>query len=55
MTDVIKKSIWLLAAGFAAFYLLSQPREAADAIQTAWGAVVDAIHQIITFFQALAS
>jgi hypothetical protein len=55
MTDVIKKSIWLLAAGFAAFYLLSQPKEAADAIQTAWSAVVDAFHQIITFFKALAS
>jgi hypothetical protein len=55
MTDVVKKSIWLLAAGFAAFYLLSQPKEAADAIQTAWQAVVDAFHQIMTFFKALAS
>jgi hypothetical protein len=55
MTDVIKKSIWLLAAGFAAFYLLSQPKDAADAIQTAFQAVVDAFHQLMTFFKALVS
>jgi hypothetical protein len=54
MTDVVKKSIWLLAFGFAGFYLLSQPADAAEAIQTAFQAVIDAFHQILTFFKALA-
>ena len=54
MTDVVKKSIWVLAIGFAAFYLLSQPKDAAQAIQTAFQAVIDAFHQVLTFFQALA-
>jgi hypothetical protein len=55
MTDVVRKSIWVLAIGFAAFYLLSQPRDAADAIQTAFEAVIDAFQQILTFFKALAN
>lgn len=53
MTDVVKKSVTVLVIGFAAFYLLSQPESAANAIQTAFGAVVDAFQQIIRFFTAL--
>ena len=53
MTDVVKKSITILVVGFAAFYLLSQPENAANAIQTAFQAVVDGFHQVITFFTAL--
>jgi hypothetical protein len=54
MTDAVKKSITVLVVGFAAFYLLSQPENAANAIQTAFGAVVEGIQQIIRFFTALA-
>ena len=53
MTDVVKKSITVLVIGFAAFYLLSQPENAADAIQTAFQAVIDGFQQIIKFFTAL--
>ena len=54
MTDAVKKTITILVVGFAAFYLLSQPENAANAIQTAFQAVVDAFQQIIRFFTALA-
>jgi hypothetical protein len=54
VTDVVKKSITVLVIGFAAFYLLSQPENAANAIQTAFEAVLDGIQQIIRFFTALA-
>jgi hypothetical protein len=63
MTEVVKKGMWMVAAGFAAFYLLSQPRDAADAIQTTFQTALDAseqiltfvVHQIVTFFEALTS
>jgi hypothetical protein len=53
MTDVVKKSITVLVIGFAAFYLLSQPENAANAIQTAFQAVIDGFQQVIKFFTAL--
>lgn len=54
MTDVAKRSVVVLIIGFAAFYLLTQPESAANAIQGAFEAVVEAFHQIIRFFSALA-
>ncbi len=54
MTDVAKRSVVVLIIGFAAFYLLTQPESAANAIQGAFEAVVEAFHQIIRFFTALA-
>lgn len=53
MTDAVKKSVTILVIGFAAFYLLSQPENAANAIQTAFQAVVDGFQQVIKFFTAL--
>lgn len=54
MTDVAKRSVVVLIIGFAAFYLLTQPESAANAIQGAFEAVVEAFRQIIRFFTALA-
>lgn len=54
MTDVAKKSIWVLVIGFAAFYLFTQPEGAADAIKGAFDAVLAGFQAIIRFFNALA-
>ncbi|MGH3506342.1 MAG: hypothetical protein ACRDO2_03955 [Nocardioidaceae bacterium] len=55
MTDVAKKSVALLALAFAAFYLVTQPESAADAVKGAVDAVVEAIRAIGRFFDALVS
>jgi len=49
MTGVVKKGMWMFALGFAAFYVLSQPRDAADAIQTTFQTALAALEQILTF------
>ena len=53
MTDVAKKGVTLLALAFAAFYLFSQPENAAEALMGAFDAVADGFHAIIRFFDAL--
>jgi hypothetical protein len=53
MTDVAKKGVTLLVIAFAAFYLLTQPEDAAGAIKTALDAVVGGLKAIARFFTAL--
>ncbi|MBA2445830.1 MAG: hypothetical protein H0V49_10935 [Nocardioidaceae bacterium] len=53
MTDVAKKGVTLLVIGFAAFYLLTQPEDAAGAIRTAFDAVVEGLKAVGRFFTAL--
>ena len=47
-----KLLIWLVIA-FAAFYLLTQPEGAANAVGGAFSAVGDAFGSVITFLSAL--
>jgi hypothetical protein len=54
VVDVVaKKGLALLVAGFAAFYLLSQPESAADAVRGAVGAVMEGFEQIVRFITRL--
>ena len=53
MTDVAKKGVMMLVIAFAAFYLFTQPENAADAIRTALGAVLEGIRAVGRFFHAL--
>jgi hypothetical protein len=50
---VAKKLLALLVAGFAIFYLLSQPESAAEAVRGAVGAVMEAFSQIVRFITRL--
>jgi hypothetical protein len=53
VTAVAKKGLTLLVVAFAAFYLLTKPEGAADAIQTAGEALQTAFEQVMRFFSAL--
>ncbi len=53
MTRAVKKTLIILAIAFAAFYLLSQPENAAEAIRGGIDAVVAGIGQLFDFFAAL--
>jgi hypothetical protein len=53
VTDVAKKGVTFLAIAFAAFYMLTQPENAADAIKGALFAVQDGFHAVMRFFNAL--
>ncbi|MDP9443520.1 MAG: hypothetical protein M3P83_03830 [Actinomycetota bacterium] len=53
MTRVTKKAVALAVVAFAAFYLLTQPVGAADAIRGAVAAVGSAFEQLIRFVTAL--
>jgi hypothetical protein len=53
VTDVAKKSVMMLAIAFAAFYLFTQPENAADAIRGALDAVAAGFQAVIRFFNAL--
>lgn len=55
MTDVAKKGMTLLAIAFAAFYLFTQPENAADALKGAFDAVAEGFQAVIRFFNALVS
>ncbi|MBA3310622.1 MAG: hypothetical protein H0U28_11320 [Nocardioidaceae bacterium] len=55
MTDVARKGLALLVLAFAAFYLLTQPENAADAIKGAVGAVGDGFEQVVRFLSELFS
>jgi hypothetical protein len=52
---VAKKGLALVVAAFAAFYLLTQPESAADAVRGAVGAVMEAFDQIVRFITRLFS
>ena len=52
---VAKKGLVLLVIAFAAFYLLTQPIGAADAVKGAAVAVGDAFEAVIRFITALFS
>jgi hypothetical protein len=53
MTDVAKRGVSLLVIAFCAFYLFTQPENAADAIKGALEAVAEGFHAVIRFFNAL--
>jgi len=50
---MVKKALTWLAIAFAAFYLLSQPVEAANAVKAAGDGMVSAAEQLATFFSNL--
>ncbi|MFH8252413.1 hypothetical protein ACH3VR_18750 [Microbacterium sp. B2969] len=51
---IVKRVLIALAIAFAAFYLITRPQDAADAVQTAVGAVAGAVVAVVDFFVALA-
>jgi hypothetical protein len=50
---VAKKGLALVVVAFAAFYLLTQPESAAEAVRGAVGAVMEAFEQIVRFVSRL--
>ncbi len=52
---VLKKVIGLLVIGFVAYYLLTAPAGAADAVSGAATAIIDAFGQIGVFVNELAT
>jgi hypothetical protein len=52
---VAKKVLTILAIAFAAYYLITEPSGAADAVSGAGAAVGDAFESVITFFTELFS
>jgi hypothetical protein len=51
----VKRIIIFLVVGFALFYLISQPANAANAVQAVFAALAKVFRSIIIFFQSLAS
>jgi hypothetical protein len=52
-TVVVKKVLAALAIAFVAYYLITEPQAAADAVSAAASALVSAFNSIITFFTEL--
>ena len=50
---MLKKVLVLLVAAFVVYYLLTAPAGAADAVNGAFSAVIDAFGQIFIFFERL--
>ncbi|MGH8774021.1 MAG: hypothetical protein ACRDWI_02255 [Jiangellaceae bacterium] len=50
---MFKKVLTILAIAFAAYYLLTAPSSAADAVSGAGSALADGFEAIITFFTEL--
>ncbi len=50
---MFKKVLTFLAIAFAAYYLLTEPTNAANAVSGALSAVADGFDSIITFFTEL--
>ena len=50
----VKRIIIFLIVGFALFYLIAQPRAAAEAVEALFGAIAKVFRSIIVFFQSLA-
>ena len=49
-----KKIVLALVVIFLVFYLVSQPREAADGARTIFGGIAWVFNGLVTFFQSLA-
>lgn len=49
-----RKALVTLVVIFVIFYLISQPREAADGARTILGGIAWAFNGVVTFFQSLA-
>ena len=52
---LVKRIILVLVIAFAAFYLITRPQDAANAVQGAIGAVWGAGAAVVDFFMALAA
>ena len=52
---LVKRIVVVLVIAFAAFYLITRPQDAANAVQGAIGAVWGAGVAVVDFFMALAS
>ena len=50
---VVKKALVLLVCGFALYYLLTAPTQAADAVEGAFNAVIEAFGNVGVFVQEL--
>ncbi|GAB3704219.1 hypothetical protein [Mariniluteicoccus flavus] len=50
MKDWIKKIFWFLVVGFALFYLVTRPEDAANAVK----GFFDALGGLVRFFETLA-
>ncbi len=50
---VLKKLLTFLVIAFAVFYLLSAPRDAAEAVRSALNGLQDAAESLTTFFENL--
>jgi hypothetical protein len=50
---VLKKVIMLLVVGFAIYYLLTTPADAADAVSSAFSGTMDAFQRVGVFFDEL--
>jgi len=50
---VLKKVFLLLLVGFAIYYLLSTPDDAANFVSNAFGGIMDAFQQVGVFFDEL--
>ena len=49
----VKRIIIFLIVGFALFYLIAQPKAAADAVQALFSALARVFRSVIVFFQSL--
>lgn len=52
---LVKRIVVVLVIAFAAFYLITRPQDAANAVQGAIGAVWGAGTAVVDFFMALAA
>lgn len=50
---MVKKALVLLVCGFALYYLLTAPTQAADAVEGAFNAVIEAFGNVGVFVQEL--
>ncbi|WP_201299497.1 hypothetical protein [Aeromicrobium sp. 9AM] len=50
---MLKKVFLLLLIGFAIYYLLSTPDDAADFVSSAFSGIIDAFQQVGVFFNEL--
>ncbi len=50
----VKKTLFALVVIFAAFYLVTRPEDAADAVRGVFLALAGAVNSIFTFFTSLA-
>ena len=50
---MLKKLLAVLVVGFAVYYLLTAPAEAANAVDGAFSAVIDAFGSVVVFVQEL--